>query len=145
MKRTVSKTENFPYKTDGIGIILFKSFLDRYFTIFAILASTVFLLQKMEVRLHPTISNYLNDFLCMPIVLSIALYTARKIKSNNQLQLPLSLILLLTFGYAVYFEYYLPQVDMRYTADPLDVALYFIGAAFFYLMERYKVVVRTSD
>ncbi|MGB6152945.1 MAG: hypothetical protein WBG48_13265, partial [Pricia sp.] len=143
--RMVSETLNFHYKTVGIGKTLFRTFSNLYFSIFAIVASAVFVMQKMEVQLHPIISNYLNDFLCMPIVLSIAQYMVRKIKSNDQLQLPLSLILMVSIGYAVYFEYYLPQVHTRYTADPLDVTLYFMGAAFFYLMERYKVAVMTSD
>ncbi len=33
--------------------------------------------------------------------------------------------------YAIYFEYYMPQVNLRFAANPLDVVLYFSGALFF--------------
>lgn len=72
----------------------------------------------------------------MPVVLFIAQFSLRKIKGNSQLQIPLPLLLLVTAGFAVYFEYYLPQIRVRYTADPIDVVLYFAGAIIFYLLEK---------
>ncbi|WP_422082513.1 hypothetical protein [Ulvibacterium sp.] len=113
-----------------------------YFPLFCLTAAIVFSLQKMSVALPQWINNYLNDFLCMPTVLFIGQFTIRKLKRNNTIRLPWPLILTLTLFYSVYFEYYLPRINLRYTADFWDVALYFSGSAFFYLMEN-KLVVRT--
>lgn len=72
----------------------------------------------------------------MPIVLFTCQYVLRKLKSDNRIEIPLRLVVLLTIGYALFFEYYLPQVQDRYTADYIDVILYFTGAVFFYFVER---------
>ena len=106
-------------------------FHKNYFPIFVILASVVFALQKFQVALPPVINNYLNDFLCMPIVLYICRFAVRTLKSNRRLQIPIGLVFLITIGYAVYFEYYLPQFSPRYTGDIIDVFVYFGGAFFF--------------
>lgn len=78
---------------------------------------------------------YVNDLLCMPVVLSICLKMVHFIKQDNSIRLPLLLILLLTSLYSVYFEYYLPLVEPRYTADWLDVVMYFSGALLFYWLQ----------
>ncbi|WP_147415810.1 hypothetical protein [Ulvibacterium marinum] len=96
----------------------------------------------MSATLPEWTNNYLNDFLCMPIVLFMGQFAIRKLKGNNTLRLPWPLILTLTLFYSVYFEYYLPRINLRYTADFLDVVLYFSGSAFFYLMEN-KLTVQT--
>ena len=107
-----------------------------YFPVFVFLASLVYILQNKGVSLHPIINNYLNDLLCMPIVLFTCQYVLRKLKSDSRIQIPLRLVFLLTIGYALFFEYYLPQVQDRYTADYIDIILYFAGAVFFYSAER---------
>ncbi|WP_156879273.1 hypothetical protein [Salinimicrobium xinjiangense] len=38
--------------------------------------------------------------------------------------------------YSVYFEIYLPEVTTRYTADVVDMLLYFSGALIFWLVQR---------
>ncbi|RKN82558.1 hypothetical protein D7Z94_01550 [Ulvibacterium marinum] len=113
-----------------------------YFPLFCSMALIVFSLQKMSATLPEWTNNYLNDFLCMPIVLFMGQFAIRKLKGNNTLRLPWPLILTLTLFYSVYFEYYLPRINLRYTADFLDVVLYFSGSAFFYLMEN-KLTVQT--
>ncbi len=70
----------------------------------------------------------------MPIVLFVCKYVVRELKSNKA-RLPWSLVFMVTLFYSVYFEYYLPKVNPRYTADFLDVLLYFMGAGFFCIME----------
>ncbi len=113
-----------------------------YFPLFCLTAAIVLSLQKMSAALPEWTNNYLNDFLCMPIVLFIGQFTVRKLKRNNALRLPWPLILTLTLFYSIYFEYYLPSFNLRYTADFLDIILYFLGSAFFYFMEN-KLMVKT--
>jgi len=74
----------------------------------------------------------------MPVVLTICLKVVHLIKKDNSLKLPLTLVLTLTSIYAVYFEYYMPEVEPRYTGDWLDVIMYFAGALIFYLLQFRK-------
>ncbi|KPM32732.1 Hypothetical protein I595_1159 [Croceitalea dokdonensis DOKDO 023] len=72
----------------------------------------------------------------MPIVLNIALRAVRVIKSDAYLSIPLSLQITVTLLFCVYFEWYLPDVNPRYTSDWLDVLCYFTGMVFFYLLNN---------
>lgn len=125
-----------------------KSYLSTFYRLYLpisiILASLVYVMQKSNAPLHPLINNYLNDFLCMPIVLFISQYVVRRLRSDAHFQISLPLILMVTFGYATYFEYYLPGSNVRYTGDFVDVFLYFSGAIFFYLLERKRVNANTT-
>lgn len=109
-----------------------------YFWIFLVIAISIYLLQQLEITIPAFFQNYLNDLLCMPLVLSVCQYTVRKLKSDTLISLPVPLLILVTIGYATYFEWYLPQYDDRYTADWVDVLMYFIGMFFFYVVENYK-------
>lgn len=81
------------------------------------------------------VNFYVNDFLCMPVVLTISLKAVQFLKKDFSIRLPLLLVLTLTSFYAIYFEYFLPQVEARYTADWLDVVMYFSGALIFYILQ----------
>ncbi len=107
-----------------------------YMLVFCSMASLVYVTQQWGMALPLWVNNYLNDFLCMPIVLFICRYAVRRFKANNEIRLSLPLILMVTLYYAFYFEYYVPQVNPRYTADAIDIALYFSGALFFYVVEK---------
>ncbi|BAO56167.1 hypothetical protein NMS_2158 [Nonlabens marinus S1-08] len=72
----------------------------------------------------------------MPIVLKICQYTVRQIKGDQNLQIPIGIAFALTIVYALYFEWLLPKVNDRYTADVIDVCLYGIGFVFFLWVER---------
>jgi hypothetical protein len=117
------------------GITYVKRF---YFPVFVTIALVVYTLQRFSVALPSLINNYLNDLLCMPIVLKIAQLAVRYLKKDGHLQLPIALVGILTLGYACYFEWFLPQFNSRYTADGIDVFLYFTGALFFVVVERYN-------
>ena len=71
----------------------------------------------------------------MPIVLSISLFLTRLIHKNKNLRLGLFTAFSVATLYAIYFELYLPGRISRYTADPLDVLLYFSGALIFYFAQ----------
>jgi len=75
----------------------------------------------------------------MPIVLFICQFIVRKIKSNSTAAIPIPVIVLITSYFSIYFEYYLPNIDSRYTGDFIDIILYFLGAAFFYFAETLAV------
>lgn len=94
------------------------------------------LLLKLPVQLPNFFSSYLNDLLCMPIVISICLFLIRKFRGQRDLKISLFSAFSLVVLYAVYFEIYLPEVTERYTADFVDVLLYFIGAIIFWLVQK---------
>lgn len=106
-----------------------------YFIIVFIIASCIYTAQQLEIALPALINNYVNDFLCLPIVLSICCYLIRIVKRDTYFKLSLFTILSVTTYYSVYFEYYLPKVNPRYTADIIDVLLYFSGALVYYIMQ----------
>ncbi|MFD2516670.1 hypothetical protein [Salinimicrobium flavum] len=79
---------------------------------------------------------YLNDFLCMPIILSLCLLTVQKLKKDSNIRLSLFTVLSLATFYSIYFEILLPQFMERYTADVIDVILYFTGSVLFYYLQE---------
>lgn len=107
-----------------------------YFPIFVMIGGLVYGLQHSGFSLPWYLNYYLNDFLCMPIVLFLCQYGVRKIKGDSHIKLPFSLLVIVTVGFAVYFEYWLPNQNPRYTADAVDVLLYFMGLLFFYSLEN---------
>ncbi|MDT0643008.1 hypothetical protein RM553_09235 [Zunongwangia sp. F363] len=72
----------------------------------------------------------------MPVVLGICLKTVQWLKQDKQLNLKILPILSLTVFYSLYFELLLPEIMSRYTADFLDVIMYFSGAVLFFLMQH---------
>lgn len=113
-----------------------KTITKPYFIVFSGIFFIVYFLQFIHFPLPALINNYLNDFLCMPIILTLCLGFVRIIKKNKDIRLSGFVIISLTIYYSVYFEYYLPKVNSRYTADPIDVLLYFAGALVFYLLQK---------
>lgn len=71
----------------------------------------------------------------MPIVLGISLFMTRILHRDQNLRLGLFTAFSVAILYALYFELYLPGRNVRYTADPIDVLLYFSGALIFYLAQ----------
>ncbi|MFO8146469.1 MAG: hypothetical protein ACQEWG_06900 [Bacteroidota bacterium] len=102
------------------------------FFFIAVFTFIIIILNSTTVDMPNWITSYVNDFLCMPVVLTICLKIVHYIKKDNTVLLPLLPILTLTSFYALYFEWYMPQVETRYTADWVDVIMYFGGAFLFY-------------
>jgi len=111
-------------------------FQKHYFPVFMLLAMWVYIAQGLEIPLPKLANNYLNDFLCMPIVLKIGLEGARFLKSDDALQLPPMLCVVVTLLFAGYFEGYLPHVNARYTQDYWDLLCYAAGMFLFLWLER---------
>ncbi|OBX24430.1 MULTISPECIES: hypothetical protein [Bizionia] len=101
-----------------------------------LVASFVYISQRLQVPLPNWIYFYLNDFLCMPIVLSLCLAIIRRLKKANNLYVPLLVVLGLTTYFVVYFEWFMPQISTRYTADIIDVGLYYLGAMLFFNVQK---------
>lgn len=110
--------------------------LNWFFLCCVLLATLVYSLILLDVPIPNWVRFYAADFLCMPIVLSICLLLIRKLKQKPNLQLPLFSILSLTAFYSLYFEVYLPPRSPRYTADNIDVFMYFSGAILFYIIQK---------
>ncbi|APS38833.1 hypothetical protein AO058_08080 [Salegentibacter sp. T436] len=100
--------------------------------LFALLQTFYF----FEIPLPDFINFYLANFLCMPIVLSICLYTVQLLKKDKTLRLNLITVLSVFVMYAIYFEVILPPLHWRYTADIIDVLLYLIGSFLFYFLQK---------
>jgi hypothetical protein len=81
------------------------------------------------------INNYVNDLLCLPLLLGDDL--CNRLLKDNSFTFSIGL---LSFGLLLffYFEYYLPEVNPRYTADWIDVILYFSGGFIFFFSENEK-------
>lgn len=95
----------------------------------------VYVAQQLAFPLPIIINNYLNDLLCMPIVLKICQFAVRFIKKDKHTNIPIKMSFVLTILYALYFEFLLPKFSDRYTADFIDVILYFMGFLFFLWIE----------
>lgn len=125
---------------DGAYTSLVKLLLRPYFIIF----STLYLIVRLTRAYFPEflpdfIAFYLGDFLCMPLVLTFILAILRHIYKPPLLLLNPLMIFGLTTAYSIYFEWYLPkQSPLLFTADKIDVLMYFIGATLFYFIQKTK-------
>lgn len=96
-----------------------------------------FILSFME--LNKYIIPYLNDVLCMPIMLSLALFFQQKVVyksaaySLNKVQVVFTIIYV-----TIVFEGVLPILYERYTRDIWDILAYMAGGAFFYFFMNPK-------
>lgn len=102
----------------------------------ALIALTIYSMQRLNLPLPRLVNNYVNDLLCLPLVLGAITFVIRRLKKDKLFRLPLLFVLFIVAYYSVYFEYYLPQVTARYTGDIIDVGLYFLGGIAFFLFDN---------
>ena len=100
----------------------------------------LYLANIFELNLPDWIRFYAADLLCMPLVLIVILALLRFLYKNDNFKIPLSAIISLTAYYALFFEWLLPKISQRYTADWLDVLMYAIGAIAFYVPQKKKLI-----
>jgi hypothetical protein len=86
-------------------------------------AILVFVLQKSGFVLPKLIHNYYNDFVSIPIVLSVSLWFAKRVRHNNDIRFSFWQCMLLVAMYSWFFESYLPKINSRYSADVFDVVV----------------------
>lgn len=113
-----------------------KGLLNLYFIFSLLIGTSVYLAQKNNFHLPNFIRFYLNDFLIIPIVLTISLYILRWSKNDKNYKIPLSIVLYSCFLYSFLFEYFLPKYHLRYTSDFIDVILYFASGIIFYILQK---------
>lgn len=101
-----------------------------------ITAGTIYYRQSVNLSLPWYVNDYLNDLLLMPLVLGLLSFTIRYLKNDSSFQFSLSFIIGLALYYSLYFEYYLPEVNPRYTGDWIDILLYFFGGFLFYAYHK---------
>jgi hypothetical protein len=78
--------------------------------------------------------SYLDDILCLPLILAAALSAHRLVNHDPNWRLPLSHGLVALALYGVFFELLLPGLRESAVADPLDLVMYASGLAFFHLL-----------
>lgn len=115
------------------------NWLRLYFVFSVILGTTIYVFQITGFKLPEIINNFVNDFLIIPIVLTICLFILRKTKNNPNYKIPLSIILYLCVLYSVLFEFILPNYLVRYTKDYIDILLYFAGGMVFYQLQKIDI------
>ncbi len=81
------------------------------------------------------VSSYFADLLCMPLLLSVILLAMRKTQGQPTLKLSWQMVLFACFYVSVAFEFLLPRLDIRYTSDPKDMLIYFIGGCIFFFFQ----------
>lgn len=113
--------------------------MNKKITVFFICSVTIggliYTAQKMGFYLPNIINFYVNDFLIIPICLTISLYILKYTRNNKNYTIPLYIILCLSAYYSILFEFILPKTHARYTADIIDVVMYFLGGLVFYFLQ----------
>ena len=106
-----------------------KTLSNHVFLTCVLLATVNQIIEKGFGIFVPIVRSYLDDLLCLPIVLTLGLAMYRHFKPSYELSAwhiwPTVII------YSIYFEWYLPQTSVAYTADVLDVLMYVLGALIF--------------
>ena len=102
------------------------------------IALTIYIMQRLQIPLPAIINNYLNDLLYIPLVIGAIEFIIRRVKKESSFILPLGFIFFLACSYSLYFEYYLPKINPRYTADWIDVILYFLGGIAYFFIGNIK-------
>ena len=113
-----------------------KKILTYYFIVSIIIGSLIYVAQKLSVKLPFIINNYVNDFLIIPIVLTVCLFILQWSRNDKSFQISLGVVFYICVMYSVLFEFVLPKYYTRYTADVLDVVLYFAGGFVFFVLQK---------
>jgi len=103
-----------------------------------IVGTLIYTFQYFDIQLPKIINNYVNDFLIIPIVLFTCLLFLRWSRNDKKFVLSLLVILYVCFMYSILFEFVFPKYLARYTADFIDVILYFISGYLFYKLQNNK-------
>ncbi len=106
-----------------------KTLLNPVFLCCVILAIINQTLEKGFGVFIPLVHSYLDDLLCLPIVLTLGLSVYRIVWPNYKLRLWHMIPVLVV--YSIYFEWHLPQFSSGYTSDIFDVLAYTVGLTLF--------------
>lgn len=112
-----------------------KQLRSTYFLSCLVIYTFIQIARKAEWLNSGFLNDHLTDLMCMPIILTILLTIVRYIKRNQVLVLPWYGVLIVTIYWSVYFEWYLPTNSNSHTADMMDVVMYAIGSASFFIWQ----------
>lgn len=115
-----------------------KKSVTSYFIGSLIIGTGIYLSSTLGIVLPRVVRFYVNDFLIIPMVLTVLLYIVRKAQNKCQKTISLFNILYLCLLYSVLFEFWLPKFHQRYTYDIIDVCLYFLSGILFYFLQKEK-------
>ena len=79
----------------------------------------------------PFVHAYLDDVLCFPVVLTLALTFLRRFVTPRDYTLSAFQVVMAVIYFSIVFEWMLPRVSENYTCDPADIIAYSIGALLF--------------
>ena len=79
----------------------------------------------------PMLHGHITDLLCMPVVLTLAQIAVRMLFPQFRVNAMLAWATCAAF--ALWFEWWLPAMDPRHTADRIDVVCYAMGTGVFIL------------
>lgn len=90
--------------------------------------------QKSGIVFPYFFQNYWNDLVIMPLILKVVLLILQRIHGRAFTLHPFY-ILCTWIYFSILFELILPEFHTRYTADFVDVIMYFLGGIIFYILE----------
>lgn len=108
----------------------------RLFIVLLILYAVHLSIKYNTIAVPVFINSYFADLLCVPFILSLFVMTVRYVKKQNTFRLSLSMIVFAVIYISFVFEYLMPKYSTRYTADPMDVVFYVIGAVFYFFFQN---------
>jgi hypothetical protein len=76
-------------------------------------------------------SSYLDDVLCLPLLLSLVSFAQRLLHRSRNRTLPRTQGLMVLILFSIYFEAVLPTVSTAAVGDPRDALAYALGLAIF--------------
>jgi hypothetical protein len=123
----------------GLERILKKSFFlfPYWFYIFSI----IFWVNRYWLRPvgNALFDNWLNDLLCLPILLELVQFSMRIILRKKYTLSTFQMLVSVVYC-SILFEYILPQNSSAYKADIIDIICYSIGGLFWrYCLNKKKI------
>ena len=116
---------------------------------FFLLAGTLYLINRFLlniVGLEEYTMPYLNDILCLPVALTVALFFQQKvIYKTTAYRLTKMQILFAFIYFAVVFEGILPAFSSRYIRDGWDVLAYAAGGILYYFYINPKATIQSGS
>lgn len=95
----------------------------------------IYILQQVGISLPSFVNNYVNDLLAVPLTAWLTLAILKQWKGYTFVLTPLMIIAIVLY-FSIYFEWYLPQHNPRYTSDVMDILCYITGGIAFYFIQR---------
>lgn len=103
------------------------------FIISASLFTLNLLYEKVSHRAIPWVHAYMDDLLCMPVVLGLTLQIFRFIHPHKEnYSFAWHHVLVAVVYYSFIFEWFLPAHSSTYTRDLWDILCYALGGILFY-------------